>query len=374
MIDTPNFLWAVPFFLLAIFPLVVIHELGHYLVGRWFGVHAEVFSIGFGKRIAGWTDRRGTDWRIGWLPLGGYVRFAGDMSAASTPSAEWLALPAAERNRTFQAKAVWQRALIVFAGPAVNFLFAIAMLAGLFGVYGEPRIAPQVGVFTANSSAQAAGMKIGDRILSVDGGAIERFEDIGLIVQARANQPTTFVVDRNGTRIVLDITPRLESIKDMTGIRIPTGRIGIGPATIERVRLSPLELPGAAARFTAQSVRTMIVAISQIVTGNRSVKELGGPVKMAATSERVASLGFVSFLFFMAMVSINLGFINLLPIPTLDGGHLAFYAVEAVRRKPVGLATQEWAYRSGLIMLLAFMLFVTINDLAGFGLFGRFAG
>jgi regulator of sigma E protease len=374
MIDTPNFLWAAPFFLLAIFPLVVIHELGHYLVGRWFGVHAEVFSIGFGKRIAGWKDKRGTDWRIGWLPLGGYVRFAGDMSAASTPSAEWLALPAEERNRTFQAKKVWQRALIVFAGPAVNFLFAIAMLAGLFGVYGEPRIAPQVGVFTANSSAQAAGMKIGDRILSVDGGAIERFEDIGLIVQARANQPTTFVVDRKGTRVVLDITPRLESIKDMTGIRIPTGRIGIGPATIERVRLSPFELPGAAARFTAQSVRTMVVAMSQIVTGNRSVKELGGPVKMAATSERVASLGFVSFLFFMAMVSINLGFINLLPIPTLDGGHLAFYAVEAVRRKPVGLATQEWAYRSGLIMLLAFMLFVTINDLAGFGLFGRFAG
>jgi regulator of sigma E protease len=374
MIDTPNFLWAVPFFLLAIFPLVVIHELGHYLVGRWFGVHAEVFSIGFGKRIAGWKDKRGTDWRIGWLPLGGYVRFAGDMSAASTPSAEWLALPADERNRTFQAKKVWQRALIVFAGPAVNFLFAIAMLAALFGVYGEPRIAPQVGLFTANSSAQAAGMKIGDRILSVDGGAIERFEDIGLIVQARANQPTTFVVDRKGTRVVLDITPRLESIKDMTGIQIPTGRIGIGPATIERVRLSPLELPGAAARFTAQSVRTMVVAMSQIVTGNRSVKELGGPVKMAATSERVASLGFVSFLFFMAMVSINLGFINLLPIPTLDGGHLAFYAVEAVRRKPVGLATQEWAYRSGLIMLLAFMLFVTINDLAGFGLFGRFAG
>jgi len=374
MIDTPNFLWAVPFFLLAIFPLVVIHELGHYLVGRWFGVHAEVFSIGFGKRIAGWTDKRGTNWQIGWLPLGGYVRFAGDMSAASTPSDEWLALPAEERNKTFQAKKVWQRALIVFAGPAVNFLFAVVMLAGLFGVYGEPRIAPQVGVFTPNSTAQAAGMKIGDRILSVDGGAIERFEDIGLIVQARANQPTTFVVDRAGTRVVLDITPRVESVKDMTGIRIPTGRIGIGPAKIERVRLSALELPGAAARFTVQSVRTMVVALGQIVTGNRSVKELGGPVKMAATSERVAQLGFVSFLFFMAMVSINLGFINLLPIPTLDGGHLAFYAVEAVRRKPVGLATQEWAYRSGLLVLLAFMLFVTINDLAGFGLFGGFAG
>ncbi len=374
MIETPNILWAVCFFLLAIFPLVVLHELGHYLVARWFGVHAEVFSIGFGKRIAGWTDRRGTDWRIGWMPLGGYVRFAGDMSAASTPSEEWLSLPAEERNKTFQSKPVWQRALIVFAGPAVNFLFAVVMLAGLFGVYGEPRIAPQVGIFTPNSVAQAAGMKLGDRIVSVDGGTIERFEDIGLIVQARANQPTSFVVNRAGKRLVLEITPRLETVKDMTGIQIPTGRIGIGPEKIERVRLSALELPGAAARFTVQSVRTMVVALSQIVTGNRSVKELGGPVKMAATSERVAALGFVSFLFFMAMVSINLGFINLLPIPTLDGGHLAFYVVEAVRQKPVGLATQEWAYRSGLLVLLAFMLFVTINDLAGFGLFGRFAG
>ncbi len=374
MIETPNILWAATFFLLAIFPLVVLHELGHYMVARWFGVHAEVFSIGFGKRIAGWTDRRGTDWRVGWMPLGGYVRFAGDMSAASTPSEEWLSLPAEERNKTFQSKPVWQRALIVFAGPAVNFLFAVVMLAGLFGIYGEPRIAPQVGVFTPHSTAQAAGMKLGDRIVSVDGGAIERFEDIGLIVQARANQPTSFVIDRAGKRMVLEITPRLESVKDVTGMQIPTGRIGIGPAKIERVRLSALELPGAAARFTVQSVRTMVVALGQIVTGNRSVKELGGPVKMAATSERVAALGFVSFLFFMAMVSINLGFINLLPIPTLDGGHLAFYAVEAVRQRPVGVATQEWAYRSGLLVLLAFMLFVTINDLAGFGLFGRFAG
>lgn len=374
MIETPNFFWAIIFFLVAIFPLVVIHELGHYLVGRWFGVHAEVFSIGFGKRIGGWTDKRGTNWQIGMLPLGGYVRFAGDMSAASTPSAEWLALPAEERNRTFQSKPVWQRALIVFAGPAVNFLFAVVMLAGLFGVYGEPRVAPQVGVFSENSSAQAAGMKVGDRIVSVDGGAIDRFEDIGLIVQARAEQPTTIVVDRAGTRVVLDVTPRREAVKDITGVSIPMGRIGIGPSSIERVRLSLFELPGAAVRFTVQSVRTMIVGLSQIVTGNRSVKELGGPVKMAATSERVAQLGFVSFLFFMTMVSINLGFINLLPIPTLDGGHLAFYAVEAVQRRPVGLATQEWAYRSGLFVLLAFMLFVTINDLAGFGLFGAFAG
>ncbi len=374
MIQFPSLFWMVVFFVLAVFPLVVLHELGHYWVGRLFGIKAEVFSIGFGKRITGWTDKRGTRWQISWIPLGGYVRFAGDMSPAGQTDPEWLNLPAEERNKTFQSKALWKRVLVVVAGPAANFLFAIVVLAGLFALYGEPRIAPQVGDFTETSAARAAGMQVGDRIVSIEGEAIEKFEDIGIIVQARANRPTIFVVERAGKRQVLTVTPRLESAEDMTGVKVMTGRIGIRPASIERVRLSVFELPAASVRFTVQSVQTMVRALGQIVVGDRSVKELGGPVKMAATSEKVAALGFVSFLFFMAMVSINLGFINLLPIPTLDGGHLAFYAVEAVQRKPVGPAAQEWAYRSGLFVLLAFMLFVTINDLAGLGLFGRLAG
>lgn len=374
MIEFPSVLLAVVFFVLAIFPLVVLHELGHYGVGRLFGIKAEVFSIGFGKRLFGWRDRRGTAWQVAAIPLGGYVRFAGDMSAAGQTDPAWLALPPAERNQTFQSKPLWQRALVVAAGPAANFLFAILMLAALFAVYGEPRIAPQVGAFVPGSPAQVAGMRVGDRIVAIDGEAIERFEDIGLLVQVRPGQATSFVVERGGTRQVLNVTPRLEQVKDITGVSVPMGRIGIAPASIERVRLSTFELPAASVRFTVQSVRTMVRALGQIVTGTRSVKELGGPVKMAATSEKVAALGFVSFLFFMAMVSINLGFINLLPIPTLDGGHLAFYAVEAVQRKPVGPTAQEWAYRSGLFVLLAFMLFVTINDLAGLGLFGRLAG
>ncbi|MEP6786276.1 MAG: RIP metalloprotease RseP [Sphingomonadales bacterium] len=362
------------FFVLAVFPLVVLHELGHYWVGRVFGIKAEVFSIGFGRRIAGWTDKRGTLWQVSWIPLGGYVRFAGDMSPSGQSDPEWLKLPASERNKTFQSKTLWQRALVVAAGPAVNFLFAIVMLAGLFALYGEPRIAPQIGAFTPTSAAKAAGMQVGDRIVSIEGEAIQRFEDVGLIVQVRANRATVFVVERGGARREIIVTPRLESVEDMTGAKIMTGRIGISPARIERVRLSALELPAASVRFTVQSVQTMVRALGQIIVGDRSVRELGGPVKMAATSEKVAALGFVSFLFFMAMVSINLGFINLLPIPTLDGGHLAFYAVEAVQRRPVGPMAQEWAYRSGLFVLLAFMLFVTINDLVGLGLFGRLAG
>jgi len=372
--EAPTFLQAIVFFVIAIFPLVVLHELGHYGVGRLFGIHSEVFSIGFGKPLAKWRDRRGTQWQIGWIPLGGYVRFAGDMSAAGQSDPAWLNLPPEARNRTFQSKPLWQRALVVLAGPVANFLVAIALLAGLFAWFGEPRIAPEVGGFSQTSSAAQAGMKVGDRIVAIDGEDIARFDDIALLVQVKANQPMTFVVERGGTRQVLTVTPRLEQVKDITGVAVPMGRIGVAPARIERVKLSAFEIPGAAVRFTGQSVQTMVRALGQIVTGQRSVKELGGPVKMAATSEKVAALGFVSFLFFMAMVSINLGFINLLPIPTLDGGHLAFYAVEAVQRKPVGAEAQEWAYRSGLLVLLGFMLFVTINDLAGLGLFGRLAG
>jgi regulator of sigma E protease len=374
LIQSSGFLWTILFFVVAISPLVFLHELGHYLVGRWCGVHAEAFSIGFGRAIAKWTDKRGTVWQIGWLPLGGYVRFAGDMGVSSQADPEWLKLPAEERNRTFPSKPVWQRALIVLAGPMTNFLVAIVMLIGLFSLYGEIRIAPQIGDFAKQSVAYEAGMRKGDRIVSVAGQPIAQFEDIGLYVQPRAGQPTPFEIDRNGARQTITVTPRLETFKDFTGAEVSTGRIGIAPLTYERVRIAPQDLPGAALRFTGNSVKTMAVVLGQTITGNRSVKELGGPVKLATVSNKVAALGFVSFLFFMVMVSINLGFINLLPIPMLDGGHLLFYAAEAIRGKPVPQQTQEWAYRTGLAALLTFMLVVTVNDLAGLGLWRGIAG
>jgi regulator of sigma E protease len=374
LIPATGFFWTIIFFVLAISPLIFLHEMGHYLVGRWCGVHAEAFSIGFGKPILKWRDRRGTNWQVGWIPLGGYVRFAGDMNAASQTDLEWLKLPAEERNRTFPSKPVWQRALIVLAGPLTNFLVAIVMLIGLFSIYGEIRIAPQVGAFAPQSVAQAAGMQKGDRILSVAGQKVESFEDVGLYVQPRAGQATDFLVDRKGQRLTINVTPKLETIKDFSGAEIRTGRIGIAPLAYERVRLSAADLPGAAVRFTGNSVKTMAVVLKQTITGDRSVKELGGPVKLATTSNAIAQLGLISFLFFMVMVSINLGFINLLPIPMLDGGHLVFYAAEAIRGKPVPEAAQEWAYRTGLVALLTFMFVVTVNDLAGLGLWRGIAG
>lgn len=374
MIPATGFFWTIIFFVLAISPLVFLHEMGHYLVGRWCGVHAEAFSIGFGKPVLKWRDRRGTNWQVGWIPLGGYVRFAGDMNAASQTDPDWLKLPAEERNRTFPSKPVWQRALIVLAGPLTNFLVAIVMLIGLFSIFGEIRIAPQVGAFAPQSVAQAAGMQKGDRILSVAGQKVESFEDVGLYVQPRAGQATDFVVERRGQMRTITVTPRLETIKDLTGAEVKTGRIGIAPLTYERVKVPAAELPGAAVRFTVNSVKTMVVVLKQTITGDRSIKELGGPVKLATTSNAIAQFGLVSFLFFMVMVSINLGFINLLPIPMLDGGHLVFYAAEALRGKPVPEAAQEWAYRTGLVALLTFMVVVTVNDLAGLGLWRGIAG
>lgn len=374
MIETPSFILAIVFFVIAIFPLVVLHELGHYGMGRLFGIHSEVFSIGFGKRLFGWTDSKGTQWQVAAIPLGGYVKFAGDMSAAGQTDPAWLELPPEQRNRTFQSKPLWQRALVVAAGPVANFIVAVVILAGLFTFVGEPVSPPVVGVIGKSSPAEQAGVKLGDRIISVEGQSIEQFDDIASVVQVRANLPTAFVIERNGTRQVLMVTPRTENVKDIAGFTVPIGRVQMGPATQELVKRSLTEVPAASVRFTVKLVGKMSTALAQIATGQRSVKELGGPVKMAATSKAVAALGLLNFLFFMAAVSINLGFINLLPIPTLDGGHLAFYAVEAVQRKPVGVATQEWAYRSGLLVLLAFMLFVTVNDLAGLGLFGRLAG
>ena len=374
MIESPSFLWTVLFFILAISPLVFIHEMGHYLVGRWCGVKAEAFSIGFGRAIAKWTDKRGTAWQIGWLPLGGYVRFAGDMGVSSQSDPNWLKLPPEERNQTFQSKTLWQRTLIILAGPLTNFLFAIIVFIALFGTIGEPRTPPVIAIIEQGSAADAAGLKLGDTITAVDGQTVESFEDVARLVSIHPNERLIIGITRAGQEMTLPATPRVNVFRDRFGNEMRRGLLGIGPSKRINVKHPIIELPGAAVRFTINSVRTMATTLWQVVSGVRSIKELGGPVKIAQISGQQATLGPIDFLWLMTMISINLGFINLLPIPMLDGGHLLFYAIEAVRRKPVPAATQEWAYRSGLFALLLFMVVVTINDLAGLGLWRGIAG
>ncbi|HYD39159.1 MAG TPA: RIP metalloprotease RseP [Allosphingosinicella sp.] len=372
--SSPGIVFTILAFLLVIGPLIFIHELGHYFAGRWFGVKAETFSIGFGRELFGWTDKRGTRWKVGWLPLGGYVRFKGDMNPASAPSDDWLALPAAERAETFQAKSLWQRFIIVAAGPLTNFLFAILVYVALFASYGEPRTPPVVSGIAENSAAAQAGFRLGDRIVAINGNEIGRFEDIASYVALRPGQRMRFDVERGGRPIVIEAVPSTEVQRDRFGNEARIGRLGVARGGIEIVALQPHQAVGAAFRQTGETVEMMVVTLGQVITGTRSLKEMGGPLKIAQFSGQQASLGWLDFVLFMSLISINLGFINLLPIPLLDGGHLLFYAIEGVRRKPLKPEAQEWAFRTGLAVLLALMIFVTFNDLASFGLFTRLGG
>ena len=374
MIDSPGIPMTLISFLLVIGPLIFVHELGHYWAGRIFGVKADAFSIGFGREIVGWTDKRGTRWKIGWMPLGGYVKFAGDMNPASTPTDEWLMLPAEERNRTFQAKPLWQRFIIVAAGPVTNFLVAIAIFAGFFLAFGEPRTPPVINYVAENSAAAAAGLKTGDRITEVGGRTVERFEDIARVVSIRPEEPLEIRLVRDGRPISLVATPGVDIERDRFGNEFRRGLLGISPTGKVIEPLPASQILGASVRHTWDVVVMMVDTMGQIITGRRSVKELGGPLKIAQYSGQQAVMGWLPFIEFMAMISINLGFINLLPIPLLDGGHLFFYLLEGIRRRPLPPQAQEWAFRSGLALLLSFMIFVTFNDLGSFGIWERLAG
>lgn len=368
--ESPGILTTVLAFVLVLGPLVFIHELGHYLVGRWFGVKADVFSIGFGKELFGWTDKRGTRWKLSALPLGGYVQFAGDMNPASQPSAEWLALPAEERNRTFPAKPLWQRSLIVLAGPVTNLLFAVAILAGFAMAYGKVVIPPVVGQVQEGSAADRAGIEEGDRIVSIRGSAMDSFLDVRLAVAQFPGDPLEMVVLREGRQVEIAANAAVKVETDRFGNSQKIGYLGIGPQSYEVVRVGPIDAVVEGVKQTRDIIGMMVTGIGQIISGKREVKELGGPIKIAKYSGEQLVSGWQAFVGFVALISINLGFINLLPIPVLDGGHLAFYAAEAVRRKPVGQRGQEWAFRTGIAFVMALMLFVTINDVASLNIFG----
>ena len=365
-------------FPLLLGPLVTVHELGHYLVGRWFGVHAEAFSIGFGSEIFGWTDRAGTRWRVSALPLGGYVQFKGDMNPASVSAPE-----APMEKGSFQAAALWKRALIVAAGPVTNLVVAIAILAGFFAILGKPvfenpEASATVAYFSENSPAEKAGMQVGDTIVAVDGNATPDFQALVENVSLYPEQVLNVEVMRNGERLTFDVRTVREKTDDGFGNKGDRGLLGVGPSdearkvTWETVPLLA-SIPMAVNRCITIT-QMMITGIKQVVTGQRSIKELGGPVKIGKVAGERLSLGPVPFIELLALISLNLAFINFLPIPALDGGHLAFYAVEAVRRKPVGPRATEWAYRTGIALVLTFMVVVTFNDVTSLPIIGGFFG
>jgi regulator of sigma E protease len=372
MLAQPPVWLVVLAFIAAIGPLVFFHELGHFTVGRLFGVGAEVFSIGFGREIAGWTDRTGTRWKIGWLPLGGYVRFVGDESRAG----EGEGSESAQDPRSFAGKPVWQRFLIVLAGPAANFLLAILIFAAFFALIGAP-LTNAVGDVVPNSPAASAGLKSGDRILSIAGRETPTFVDISNVVSLRPHESVRLTYRRGESIRQAQVTLSADMMDSASGQQVERGVLGIYPSSEIVERVSPLKAVPMAVEFTARLTGAVVDGIVQVFRGAVSPKQIGGPIAIAKSAGEGASLGLLPFIQLLALLSINLGFINLLPVPLLDGGHLVFYAVEAVRRRPVSVRAQEWAFRGGLALILALLLFTTANDLGSLGLWdslGRLIG
>ncbi len=369
MLPQPPLWLVIIAFVCALGPLVFFHELGHYLVARLFKIPAEVFSIGFGHELVGWTDKQGTRWKVAWLPLGGYVRFVGDMSPASNP-ADLEHLPPEVRERAFQSRPVWQRFLVVLAGPAANFLVAIAIFAFFFAAVGAPRT-NIVGAIEPNTAAAAADIKPGDKILSVADRPTPTFDDIRSVVMLRPNETVSLAIERGGQVRDVQVTLKADEVTDPFGEKFKRGLLGVYPTTGVLQRVPIADAVPEAVRYTVLITRSMIDGLGQVVTGRRGTEDVGGPIKIAQIAGQQASLGALPFVQLLALFSINLGFINLLPVPMLDGGHLFFYTVEAVRRRPLSAKALDWAFRGGLAVILALVAFTTINDLGSIGLWDR---
>lgn len=351
--------------------------MGHYLAARRCGVKIDAFSIGFGPELFGWYDKHGTRWKVSALPLGGYVKMFGDADVTSRPAStketeeetgNWAGgverpLTDEERAGSFHHKTLGQRTFIVAAGPLANFLFAAVLLAGFFAFVGQPTTPPEIGQVLEGSPAESADLRPGDRIIAVNGAAIERFEQIQRQVQLNLDQPLQLLVLRDGQEIELSVRPEIVDQEDNFGNIHRMARLGIAASGTEYVRYGPGEALWRAGEETVSLTTATLKALGQIVTGVRSTDELGGPVRIAEMSGHMAMAGLVSVVWFMAVLSVNLGLINLFPVPMLDGGHLLFYAVEAVRGRPLGERAQEIGFRIGLALVLTLFVFVTWNDL-----------
>ena len=350
-------------FIFILSVIVFIHEMGHYLIARYNGVRIDVFSIGFGPELFGWNDSTGTRWKVSLLPLGGYVKMFGDADAASKPGEELTEMSPEEKEFSFHHKRLGQRSAIVLGGPLANFVLAVFIFAIMFATVGQ-RITPAlISIVQPDGAAAEAGMIPGDLIIGIDDTAIDRFEMVQRIVRINVEQTLLFTVERDGETIEMEMTPRLVEVTDDFGNIQQFGQIGVGRKGVELVRHGPVYAIWAAVEETASLTMATLDVLGQIISGNRTAKELGGPIRIAQISGQVAEDGLVTVFWFMALLSINLGLINLFPVPMLDGGHLLFYVYEAIRGKPLGERAQEYGFRVGLAMVLSLMIFATWNDL-----------
>ena len=393
-------IYIVPF-VIVLGVVVTVHELGHFLAAKWLGTRIDQFSIGFGRAIAKWTDQSGVQWRVGWLPLGGYVKFAGDDNAASVPDADDLQslrddLVRREGegalNRYFHFKPLWQRAIIVAAGPLANFLLAIVIFAALLMALGEMVLPPRVASVVPGSPAAAAGFRPGDLLVEIGGRKINRFDEVQQIVRVRGAVPMQFVVERDGREVVLTATPAWQVVDDPVSGPQRVGMLGLAPAQsradYQQVRYNPVQALAGGVGRTWDTLETTVYFLGRMLSGQVEADQLRGPLGIANVTGKVAQLsaeGAPSFgamlggatlnlLQLAALISVSIGFMNLLPVPMLDGGHLLFYAYEGVARRPLAAKVQAAGYRLGLALVLGLMLFATWNDLQRLRVFNLFGG
>jgi len=353
-------------FLFVLVIVIFVHELGHFLVGRWCGIKVTTFSIGFGPEILGFTDRQGTRWRLAAIPLGGYVKFFGDSNGASMPDGETMdTMSEADKAVSFHHQVVWKRALTVVAGPAANFLLAIVVFAVIGFSFGRQVIVPRVDAVVAGGAAERAGIKAGDVVLSIDGRPIDSFSEMQRIVSTSPGQPLQVIVDRAGREMEVGVIPELKVISTPFG-KQRLGMLGVqgsrDPADMKTLPIGPGEAVRYAFNETWFIVERTGAYVGGLFAGTESTDQLSGPIRIAQVSGHVANAGFVALLNLVAILSVSIGLINLVPVPLLDGGHLAFYAVEAVRGKPLSERTQEFGFKIGLALVIMLMLFTTFND------------
>lgn len=344
--------------------IVFVHEGGHFLAARLCGVRVTTFSIGFGRELFGRTDKHGTRWRFSALPLGGYVKMFGDASAASTPDGAALEqMSDAEKSVSFHFKPLWKKAIIVAAGPVANFVLSIAIFTFMLFQYGMMSTAPVVGEVLEGSAAQQAQLQVGDRIESIDGQAVDAFNDIPYMIATNLGTPVQLVVKRAEATLTITLTPQLEEVEDQFGNKAKAARIGIKSQKMDVHELGIFGALKVATEKTYQLCAMSLKALGQMLVGKRGTEDLQGPVGIAKISGQAAQEGLVTIFWLMALISANLGMVNLLPIPLLDGGHLLYYAIEGVRGRPMAEKVQEWGFRFGMAVLSMLMVFTLFNDL-----------
>jgi len=360
--------YVIPFlFVLTI--VVFFHELGHFLVARWCGVKVKAFSVGFGPEIFGFYDKHGTRWRFAWVPLGGYVKFMDDENAASAPSREaYKNMSEEEREGSFQGKTVGQRAAVVAAGPIANFILAIVIFAGMYSIVGQKITMARVDQVSPGSAAATAGFKAGDLVVSIDGSEIESFNNLQRIVGMSADKSLEIVVNRDEELVTLIAVPARKEVKDRFGNVARIGQLGIRRTTNPEdwvfTRLDPISAVWRGTQETYFIVARTLGYLGDVVMGREKADQLGGPLRIAEVSGQMASIGFIALLNLAAVLSVSIGLINLFPVPLLDGGHLVFYAYEAVMGRPLSESVQEVGFKIGLALVLMLMVFATWNDIS----------